>query len=57
MLYEHANPEAAGLGHQHEFARSLADSLGLDAALQVCRDNGWDGIWDILRDEPTILWS
>lgn len=57
MLYEHANPEAAGLGLQHEFARSLADSLGLGAALQVCRDNGWDGIWDILRDEPTILWS
>ena len=48
MLYEHESPEFACLGAQHAFATTLVQSLGYDDALQICRDNGWDGIFDIV---------
>ena len=57
MLHEHESPEEASLGAQHEFARSLADTLGYEAALQICRDNGWDGIFDILVTKSVTVWS
>ncbi len=57
MLYEHESPEAASLGAQREFARSLADTLGHQGALQICRDNGWAGIFDLLLDEPVTKWT
>ena len=56
MLYEQANPEESGYGYQRQFAMSLVDSLGLDAALQVCRDNAWEGALDILLTEPATVW-
>ena len=56
MLYERANPEESGYGYQRQFAMSLVDSLGLDASLQVCRDNAWYGVMDILLTEPTNVW-
>ncbi len=56
MLYEQVDPEGASDHRQRQFAKSLVDILGLDDALQVCRDNGWYGILDILLTEPTNVW-
>ncbi len=56
MLYEQANPEESGYGYQRQFAMSLVDSLGFDASLQVCRDNGWYGTLDMLLTEPASVW-
>ena len=56
MLYEHESPEYVNQAHQREFAASLVDSLGHSAALQICRDNSWDGIFDLLVDEPATTW-
>ncbi len=52
MLYEPENPEETSYDYRRQFATSLVDSLGLDAALQVCRDNAWYGTLDILLTEP-----
>ena len=57
MLHEHENPEDAGQASRRSFAASLADSLGQEGALQICRDNGWDGIFDILTDQPVSRWA
>ncbi len=57
MLYEHESPEAASQASQRAFAESLTDTLGQEGALQICRDNGWDGIFDILLDEPVTRWN
>jgi hypothetical protein len=57
MLYEHQSPEDAGQASRRVFAASLADTLGQEGALQICRDNGWDGIFDILLDEPVTVWT
>ncbi len=48
MLYEHENPEMACLGAQREFAATLVKSLGYEDALQICRDSGWAGLFDIV---------
>ncbi len=56
MLYEQVDPEGASDHRQRQFAKSLVDILGLDDALQVCRDNGWYGILDIRLTEPTNVW-
>ncbi len=56
MLYEQANPEESGYDYQRQFAMSPVDSLGLDAALQACRDNAWEGTLDILLIEPATVW-
>ena len=57
MLYEHENPEAASHAFMRTFAESLVKSLGYDDALQICRDNSWDGIFDLLLDEPVTRWN
>ena len=57
MLYEHESPEDAGQASRLVFAESLVNSLGQEGALQICRDNGWDGIFDILLDEPVTRWN
>ena len=56
MLYEHESPEFACLGAQRAFAATLVKSLGYDDALQICRDNAWDGIFDILlaQNDPGL---
>ena len=51
MLYEHESLEGASQASRRAFAASLSDTLGHDGALQICRDSGWDGIFDILFDE------
>ncbi|MCH9018928.1 MAG: hypothetical protein IIA73_00980 [Proteobacteria bacterium] len=56
MLYEQVNPEGASDQRQRQFATSLVDSLGHDSALQVCRDNGWYGVMDIIITEPASVW-
>lgn len=56
MLYEQMNPEGASDHRQRQFAMSLVDSLGHDSALQVCRDNGWYGVMDIIITEPASVW-
>ncbi len=56
MLYEQVDPEESGYDYQRQFARSLVDSLGLDDALQVCRDNAWYVTLDILLTEPASVW-
>ncbi len=56
MLYGQADPEEASGTYGRQFAMSLVDSLGLDAALQVCRDNGWYGTLDMLLTKPTNVW-
>ncbi len=55
MMYELTNPDEAPVPSQHEFAMNLADSVGYEEAMQVCRDNSWYCIWDILRDEEMSL--
>ena len=57
MLYEQESPESASQASQRAFAASLTDTLGQEGALQICRDNGWDGIFDILLDEPVTKWN
>ena len=57
MLYEHESPEATNQASQRAFAVSLVESVGHYAARQICRDNAWDGIFDILLDEPVSRWS
>jgi hypothetical protein len=36
---------------QARLAMSLAESLGRESAIHVCRANGWDGVLDYLLDE------
>ena len=55
MMYDMTNPEEAPQPSQREFAHNLADSLGHEEAMQICRDNSWYCIWDILRQEETLL--
>ena len=57
MLYELESPEAASQASQRAFAASLVKSLGYEDALQICRDNSWDGIFDLLLDEPVTRWN
>ncbi len=42
MLYEHESPVETSQASQRAFAASLADTLGYQGALQICRDSGWD---------------
>ena len=56
MLYEQMNPEGASDQRQRQFATSLVDSLGHDSALQVCRDNAWYGVMDIIITESASVW-
>lgn len=49
MMYEMTNPDEAPAPSQHEFAMTLVDRLGIEEAMQVCRDNSWYSIWEILR--------
>ena len=56
MLYEQVNPEGASDQRQRQFAASLVDSLGHDSALQVCRDNAWYGVMDIIITESASVW-
>ncbi len=51
MMYEMSIPDEVPLPSQREFAMSLVDGLGREEAMQICRDNSWYSIWDILRDE------
>lgn len=51
MMYEMTNPDEAPAPSQREFAMTLVDRLGLEEAMQVCRDNSWYSIWEILRNE------
>lgn len=51
MMYEMTNPDEAPAPSQREFAMTLADKLGIEEAMQVCRDNSWYSIWEILRVE------
>lgn len=51
MMYEMTNPDEAPAPSQREFAMTLADRLGIEEAMQVCRDNSWYSIWEILRVE------
>ncbi len=53
---DQANPEESSYNYQRQFALSLVDSLGLDAALQACRENAWEGTLDILLTEPATVW-
>ena len=55
MMYELTNPDEAPQPSQLEFAHNLADSMGYEEAMQVCRDNSWYCIWDILRQEDSLL--
>ncbi len=50
MMYEMTSPDEAPPPSQLEFAMTLVDRLGLEEAMQVCRDNSWYSIWDILRN-------
>ena len=54
MMYEMTNPDEAPQPSQLEFAHNLADSMGHEEAMQVCRDNSWYCIWDILRNEEAL---
>ena len=54
MMYEMTDPDEAPPPSQREFAMNLADSVGYEEAMQVCRDNSWYCIWDILRQEETL---
>ncbi len=56
MLYEQVDPEGTSDHRQRQFATSLVDSLGHDSALQVCRDNAWYGVMDIILTEPACEW-
>ncbi len=56
MLYEQVDLEATSDNRQRQFATSLVDSLGHDSALQVCRDNAWYGVMDIIITEPASVW-
>ena len=56
MLYEQVDPEGTSDNRQRQFATSLVDSLGHDSALQVCRDNAWYGVMDIILTEPACEW-
>ncbi|MFP6728674.1 MAG: hypothetical protein VCD50_00600 [Alphaproteobacteria bacterium] len=47
MTNQDESPEPS----QRVFAMTLVDELGLDEAMQICRDNSWYSIWDILCDE------
>ena len=51
MMYEMSIPDEVPLPSQREFAMSLVDGLGREEAMQICRDNSWYSIWDILRNE------
>ncbi len=51
MMYEMTNPDEAPPPSQRGFAMTLVESLGHEEALQVCRDNSWYSIWEILRNE------
>lgn len=55
MMYEMTNPDEAPQPSQREFAMNLAMSMGYEEAMQVCRDNSWYCIWEILRQEETLL--
>ena len=54
MMYDMTNPDESPPPSQREFAQNLADSMGYEEAMQVCRDNSWYCIWDILRQEDTL---
>ena len=55
MMYDMTDPDEAAGPSQREFALELADSMGYEEAMQVCRDNSWYNIWDILSQEETLL--
>lgn len=50
MMYEMTNLDESPEPSQRVFAMTLVDELGLDEAMQVCRDNSWYNIWEIIRD-------
>ena len=50
-MYELTNPDETPEPSQREFAMTLVDRLGHEEAMQVCRDNSWYSIWEILRTE------
>lgn len=39
------------ISEQARLAISLADCLGREGAINVCRANGWDGVLGFLLDE------
>ena len=57
MLYQHKSPEGTSQAFRRAFAATLTDTLGQEGALQICRDNGRGGIFDILLDEPKTRWN
>ena len=51
MMFEMTNSVEKAPSYQCEFAMTLLQSLEIEEALQVCRDNCWYSIWEILRNE------
>ncbi len=51
MVFEMTNSVETSPSYQCEFAMTLLQSLEIEEALQVCRDNCWYSIWEILRNE------
>ncbi len=43
MPVAYDNPQAANHRHQLNLALALVAELGFDAALETCRQNGWEG--------------
>lgn len=42
------------ISEQARLAMSLADCLGREGAINVCRANGWDGVLSFLLDETEV---
>ena len=43
-----ANADQGNRDYQRQMAAALITSEGLDAALQTCLNNGWDGVAHVL---------
>jgi hypothetical protein len=44
---------AGNSGYQRDLATALVAGLGLDAALETCRQNAWEGALGVLLDGRT----
>ncbi len=49
-----ANAAEGNRDYQREMAAALITSEGLDAALQTCLNNGWEGVMHVLLGTRTV---
>ncbi len=51
MSRQTPSPDEANHLYQRSLAEALVASLGFDAALEACQNNGWQGVLGVLLAE------